>query len=216
MVSQATVQAHVNYGLAKAASALGAPNQWYRPTGPSNPISSPYLLGTLQVLYDINANLKQLVPRKRDKPEDWFGGFDATSVKVGDYMVDPTLGTFFITALDFFRPARMALCNRVLLIVRPAPPAKGPGFYGGNVVPTTLMTGWPAAVTQGTKGEAGEVKLPGDTRLPWVSILLPDAGIEIRTGDIITDDQPIPARYTISGTERTSQGWRLTAELGSP
>ena len=72
------------------------------------------------------------------------------------------------------------------------------------------------AVTQGTKGDAGEMKLPGDTRLGWVSILVPSvSGVQVRSGDVVTDAQALPQRYTISGVELTALGYRITAALAA-
>lgn len=218
MVSQATVQAKVNYGFAKAAAALGETCQWYRPSGANNPITAANLIGTWEILFDTAADMQQRAPRRREKPEDWYGGFDMSQFQIGDYLIRPNGEIRFISAFDSFRACRMVLCNHTISLARPAGPSPGTAYYGSDVTATetSLMTGWPAAVVQGTKGEAGETKLPGDTRLPWVTILVPDCGVELRTGDQALDDQTIPALYTLSGTERTAQGWRITAMLATP
>ena len=57
------------------------------------------------------------------------------------------------------------------------------------------------------------MQLPGDTRLPWVAILLPPTPVQLRSADIALDEQAMPMRYILSGTELTDLGWRMTATL---
>jgi hypothetical protein len=211
MVSQALVQSKANYGFARAAAALGAANAWYRPSDATAPIVSGNLRGAVTVLYDTSADLKQRQPSKREKPEDWFAAFDRTGVQVGDYLVDPELGTFFIASLEHFRPARVVRCNRVVGIAHPQPQPVGDSYYGGDQTGAAVpvLTGWPAALLNGTKGERSVTNLPGDVRAPWVNILLPaSAGISIAYGDVLTDD--LGRAYTLSACELTAEGWRLT------
>jgi len=49
------------------------------------------------------------------------------------------------------------------------------GAWPGDITAdeTALITGWPASIVQGTKGEKGEVNIPGDIRLSWFNIILP-------------------------------------------
>jgi len=153
MVSQATVQAKVDAGFAKAAAAIGVSSQWYRPTSPTNPLAAGNLLGTLQVLFDTNASLAQRNPRQRQKPEEWYGAFDTSGVAIGDYLVTPTPETLFITAMDLFRPARFVLTNQIVDIHAPGTmPGIGlvPG-YGGDIRPneTVVASGWPASLILG-------------------------------------------------------------------
>jgi hypothetical protein len=215
MVSQALVQAKTNYGLAKAASALGATCGWWRA---SNPLARADFMGQIIVLLDTAPDMQMRAPQTRTKPENWYGAFDTTNICIGDYIVDETEGTFFVGALDKFRVARLVSCNHTVSLYRPQNPVPGDGFYGGDRVRDELLlsTEVPASIIQGTKGEVGETKLPGDTRLPWFSVLLPAGFVQIRTGDILVDEQPIPARYTVSSIELTSMGWRLSAALATP
>jgi hypothetical protein len=219
MASQASVQGHVNLGFAILAAKLGAVCEQYRPVGAGNPLAAGNLLGTLPVLFDTNANMQQAQPRKRQNPESWYGAFDATDVLVGDYLVDAALGTFFVSAIDWFRPARMVLCNQVLTFSRPGAQTPGAGDYGGGqgATNTPLLTSWPAALIQGTKGEHGEAQLPGDVRLPWSVILLPaSGGVELLTGDWAVTAEVTPRFHTLSSCELTSGGWRFSAALANP
>lgn len=220
MVSQATVQAKVNTGFAKAAASLGVACQWYRPSGPTNPIVAGNLIGTLQVLFDTNPYMTQVAARRRDKPEEWFAAFDESQgVAIGDYLVTPTPETYFVATLDPFRPARMALCNRIISITNPAmQPTTGYNpIYGGDAIATEtpVITGFPAVVIRGSRGEPGDVKLPGDTKLPWEEVLLPAIpGATLRNDMIVTySDGTDSFRLILSLVELTSLGYRCTAIL---
>jgi len=141
------------------------------------------------------------------------GTSDPVSAAIGDYIIGLE-GTLFVAALQPLLPIFMVSCNRTINFLRPAS-ADGVGALGYNgadddASEQVLMSGWPASVQQGTKGEKGDAILPGDARSPWWSVLVPGvAGITLRSSDIITDD--LNRRYTISSAELTDLGWRLTA-----
>ncbi len=216
MVSQTTIQAKVNKGSAIATAKAGVACAWYRATSATNPLAGGNQLGTLQVLFDTSATMGQRTPRRRDKPEDWFGAFDITGIALGDYLVTPAAETFFVATLDPFRPARLVLCNRTVEISEPEP-MQGVGEiagYGGDLAKaeTVLASGWPCSIAQGNRVEPSSAGLPGDVRLPWTSVLLPAIpGVTLRNGLILTDDEEF--RRIISSTELTPLGWRCTAVL---
>jgi hypothetical protein len=110
-------------------------------------------------------------------------------------------------------PILCVQCNRMVSVLRVIQSdSVGVIGYGGDSsdVESALMSGWPASILQGTKGEANDARLPGDVRTPWWAILMPAfSGIILRTSDIITDD--IGRRYIISSAELTDMGWRITA-----
>jgi hypothetical protein len=216
MVSQATIQTKVNQGFSIVAAAAGTSCQWYRPSSAQSPILGGNWMGTLQVLFDTAPNLMQRTPRRRDKPEEWFGAFDTTGVAVGDYLTTPSSETVFIAAIDPFRPARLVLCNRTVDIRQPA--AKiGYGAiagYGGDTRAAEMVLAgcWPCAVVQGSKGETGDTRLPGDVKLPWSIVLLPTIpGVVLRNDLIMIDD--LNFRHVISQAELTPLGWRLSVVL---
>jgi hypothetical protein len=63
---------------------------------------------------------------------------------------------------------------------------------------------------EGTKGEKGDALLPGDIRLPWWKVIIPYVpGVLIKSMDILYDQ--FNQRFTVSSTELTELGWRLTA-----
>ena len=191
---------------------LGSPYSQYRPAGANNPTGSP--LATIPAWITADAAGKGLKANSYGKPV-WYSMHDPAVTQVGDYLIGP-LGTFFIASQDVPMPIQVVECNRTLSLSRPGGAAPGAGYYGGETAAalSPLAATWPASVLQGTKGEKGEVALPGDTRLSWVVILLPAIpGVQILMGDVLTSADTTPQYYTVSSTELTSLGWRLTAEL---
>ena len=223
-MSQSLIQAQVAYGYAQAARILGAPAPWYRPNGNGPVLVAGNSLGTLQVLLDTKADMSQTMPENFGKASDWFGGFDATNVLPGDYFVaahDSSVGKtpFFVAGLNWFRPARLVQCKRIVTVSRPGSQSPGPGYYGGDLTSTetVLVTGWPVAITDKGRRQAGETKLPGDMDLPWEEILLPPSfPVQIESMDILLDDQTQPVRYVVSAVEQTTLGWRLMARAAVP
>jgi len=216
MVSQALVQSKVYYGLGKAAAALGASCPWYRPNGVGAALASPNQIGTMNAGFQIpGANYMQ--PSRYAKAE-WWGLFDGNA-QVGDYLIEPRLGTFFIASLEPIHYPQCIRCNATLTFSRPGAGQPGLTYYGGDVTATEtpLITSWPASVLQGTKGNEGELRNPGDLRLPWFIILLPPTpGVELLPSDMVKSDDAIPRLFTLSSCELSALGWRLTASLANP
>ena len=202
------LQAKIYSGYGKAAQRIGPINTVYRATGALDPLGQT--VTTLYASYNAE-DMKYGRPNKYGKPT-WFGVFDGTLVKVGDYLTGPQ-GTFFVAAMQLTLPILMVECNSTLNFYR-APAKTGGGLqgYGGTTTGNRelLMSGWPASVLQGSKGEKGDAVLPGDTRSPWWTILMPYSnGIMLRTSDIGTDNHG--RQYIISSAELTDAGWRITA-----
>lgn len=207
----ATLQSRIYSGYAKAASRVGFSADQYRPTSASNPIAAGNKLRSLPASFNAE-DMAYGKPNKYGKAT-WYGLFDGSLTQVGDYLVNTQDGTFFIAAQQTALPILLVNCNRTINVLRPQQQTGvGAVGYGGNTdaTETALMTAWPASVLQGTKGEKGDVSLPGDVRNPWWAILLPHyAGVTLRSADIVTDD--LARRYVISSAELTDLGWRLTA-----
>lgn len=204
----AKLQSKIYAGYGKAAQRIGPPNTIYRATSAFTPMGANIV--TLPVSFNAE-DMKYGKPNKYGKPT-WYGLFDGTLARVGDYLVGQQ-GTFFIAEMQLTLPILMVECNRTINFLRSPDPA-GIGALGYNGTTTenevALMSGWPASVLQGTKGEKGDAVLPGDARSPWWTILVPQhAGVVLRTSDIATDD--LNRRYTVSSAELTDAGWRITA-----
>lgn len=204
----ATLQAKIYKGYGQAAKRIGYSYQQYRATSAGNPLATT----ALQSLYcSFTTNFNYNLPNKYGQAT-WLGLFDGSNVQPGDYLTGHG-GTFFVAAMQDTLPIYCVQCNRAVNVLRVSMDSGvGQVGYGGDTPGTEvpLMTGWPASVLQGTKGEQNELKLPGDVRTPWWAILMPAwPGVTLRTSDIITDD--LGRRYMISSAELTDMGWRITA-----
>lgn len=203
------LQAKVYAGYGKAAQRIGPLCQLYRPLSPTAPLANQ--LAPLYASFNAE-DFSYMRPNKYAKPT-WFCVADGRLLAVGDYLVDPLGKTWFIAALQTILPILAVDCNRTISMRRPQrQTGNGRLGYNGDTAAneTILMSGWPASVLQGTKGEKSETNLPGDTRSPWWTVLLPAwPGVVLRSADIITDD--LERRYVISSAELTDLGWRITA-----
>lgn len=209
----AAIQAKINRGAGIAARYLGTTHTIYRPRGIGNPLARANSLGTILADFKADFAFEGARPNLYGKAV-WGGLFDRTLTREGDYLVGDQ-GTFFVAAQQLHAPTACIQCNQVLTAKRPTRGTPGDDFYGGDILAdeTALMTSWPASVLHGTKGDRGDVGLPGDARLPWWAILLPAPadGPQLMMGDVLTDAQAAPRRYIVSSAERTDLGWRISA-----
>jgi hypothetical protein len=206
----AKIQDRVYRGYAKAASKIGLAHALYRPVGAAAALATGNLITTLPASFNAE-DMKYGKPNKYGKPL-WYAIVDGAQTQVGDYLVGPS-GTFFIAAQQALLPILAVQCSNTIDVLRPQQQTGvGAVGYGGDTDDneTPLLTGWPASVLQGTKGEKSETHLPGDTRTPWWAVLLPAlGGVTIKTNDLITDD--LGRRLIVSSAELSDLGWRLTA-----
>lgn len=216
-MDQATINAKVAFGLGKAAQYVGAPFELHRPGAPRDAIGGLWRIATLKAAFAADAKLTFTTAPLFGKL-DYYGTFDTAQTQPGDFLVHPQQGIYYIAAQEPMTIPHLMRCNRVLTFTRPNGGGTGADYYGGDVTAneTPLLTGWPAGLVQGTRGEAGPLKLPGDTRMPLMTIYVSAfPGVDLHAGDIATDDEPIPSRFTLSSVERTSLGYRLTGMLGA-
>ena len=200
-----------------AGQILGVPFSQYRATTANNPTASGNLLRSLPAWVTVDQAGRGGSAPLPGKPLR-YAMLDQSLVAVGDYLIGADGTTFFISYIGAAEPTQVVLCNKTASLYRPGSAAAGNDFYGGASPATLqpLMAAWPASVLQGAKGEVGEVKLPGDTRLPWAAILLPaTAGVQLLPGDWLITTDASPVQYTLSSCELTAQGWRLTASLAA-
>lgn len=201
-----------NIGPTIVGKILGDAYKQYRPTTALNPIVDGNILAQIPawITPDPKGNASRAPTYA--KPT-WFGMFDPTVTNAGDYLVGP-LGTFFISSQNVPQPIQVVLCNAIVSIFQPSG-VSGFGVqlgYGGDQrsTETPMATNWPASLLQGTKGEVGNTKLPGDAKMPWVALLLPAIpGVTFRNNLVIVDEEG--TRYIMSSTELSALGWRITA-----
>ena len=203
-----TLQKRVYRGYAIAAPRIGIAHDLYRPATALNPLATGNKIATLPVSFN-NEDFKYGRPSKYGDPT-WYAVVDGAQTRVFDYLKGPS-GTFFIAAQQALLPIFAVECNRTINVYRPQQQTGiGAVGYGGDTDAneTLLMQQWPASLLRGSKGDRNGVNLPGDVRSPWWEILLPYAGVQIRTDDVITCD--LGRRYIVSSAE-LDLGWRITA-----
>lgn len=202
------LQAKIYKGYGQAAKRIGFDYQQFRATSASNPLQST-ALQTLPASF--TTNFSYSAPNKYGQAT-WLGLFDARTFTPGDFLVGRQ-GTFFVAAMQDTLPIYCVQTNRVVSVTHVVQDQSvGLGAYSGGTkaAEVALMTGWPASILQGTKGEGNETKLPLDVRTPWWAILMTAyPGIILRTSDIIRDE--LGRKYIISSAELTDMGWRCTA-----
>jgi hypothetical protein len=207
----ALLQSKVYAGYAKAAAKIGLTFSQYRPTTGTAALAAGNKLGTLPVSFNAQ-DFGYSKPSKYGNAV-WYCLADGTQLAPGDYL-EGNGATYFIAAMQPLLPILAVKCNRVVTLYRPQQQTGvGAVGYGGNTAgnQTVIASGFPASILQGSKGEKGEVNLPGDVRSPWWILLLPNlpGALYLRTDDIVIDD--FGRRYTLSSVEQTELGWRMTA-----
>ncbi|MDR3538801.1 MAG: hypothetical protein P4L71_20060 [Acetobacteraceae bacterium] len=207
-----TIRSKIRAGYGKAALKLGESCAIYRPAGTTAAIVSGNLIATQLAAFDTKPTFSFVNPTNF-KNRLFYALTDATSIEVGDYLVSGGQ-TYFVATLDDIAPPMVVRCDRTLTIKRPQPGTPGYDYYGSNAASSeeTILTGWPAAVLTGTKGEGTISKLPGDVRAPWVLLMMPAAaGVQIQFADILYDDLATPSRYVVSNVIYSALGAEITA-----
>ena len=214
-MNNATLQAKLYAGYAKAALRLGPLCTHFRPTSAANPTAPANQIASIYAAFATEPTFTFAKPGTYAKPV-WYALVDGTQTQTADYLSDGTR-TFFVAAQEPLVPIVAVLCTNTISVARPSSdPGYGAQPYGGDVASqeVPLMTAWPGSILQGTKGEKSDTNLPGDTRMPWFSVLLPAwPGVMLADDDVLTDDAG--RRMKISSAELTGLGWRITAALAA-
>jgi len=210
MTLQATIQKAIYNGYQQAANVLGAPFDLFRPSGADTPIQQANRVGTFNASFDYSVYTFGK-PGLYGKPVA-YALIDGAQLEVGDYLQGDS-GTFFVATLQPLLPIAVVCCNATLNVLRPySAPGVGALPYGGDIrseeVP--VMTAFPGSVLTKSRGEKGEVNLPGDVKVAWFEVLLPYIGAEIKFADVIDMDNGM--RLKVGTVERTDLGFRLLAQ----
>jgi hypothetical protein len=197
-----TLQDLISRGMGNAARKLGAPFIVYRPNGPANPVASRNRV--IKLYASFNAQDESYRRVSGYGVPEWWGVYDASYTRPGDYMVGQGQ-TFFVSAQRPVLPVQCVLTNRTINVVRPRAPATG-GYAG--LVDTQafpLLSGWPASVLANGARSAGSST---EQRFGQWMLLLPILPVVPEAGDVVTDD--LGQTYVIGGTEQSGLGWRIT------
>lgn len=202
--------ARVNHGNGKAAQRLGSIVSHYHATSPFSPLNTT----PLQLLPASFVTDYSYMRAVRFGQAARIGIFDATLVSVGDFLVSPSEGTFYVAAMPPLQPILCVKAERLITLRRTTSEEPGIGMqeYGGTTTARekAIMTDWPASILFSRSGEHSPLRLPAETRSAGYSMLMPAfSGVHVQAGDFVSDDTG--RRYVITGTELTDMGWRLMA-----
>jgi hypothetical protein len=139
--------------------------------------------------------------------------FDAAYTQPGDYLVQEQ-GIWFIAAQQRLLPVLCVQTNRTVSFTRPTAPSNaGLNNYGGATTATNmpLLTNWPASVLGvAGRGHPG-ADLPGDSGVPYWTVLLPAfPGVTLHPSDLVNDD--LGRIAVVAAAELTALGWRVTVK----
>lgn len=204
----ATINAKIYAGRAQAALRLGLDYQLFRPTAAINPFAGSLL--TLKAAFNSGDN-NYAKPNLYGDPV-WFGDFDGRLTQRGDYLVRGQQ-IYFIAAMQPLLPIVCIDCNRIMSLVRePSAVSVGAVGYSGESPDTqvAVLSGWPAAVIAGGRGENAGTTLPASARNGGYRILLPTSvPVLINPSDVLIDD--LGRRYVVESAELTDMGYRILA-----
>jgi hypothetical protein len=201
-------------GLGLSARHVGLSADAFRPSGPLQPLAAQNRFLRLPATF--TSSRGQYGRTNEFGNALWYGIFDASYTRPGDYLVTGG-ATYFVASQAPLLPVLCARTNRILSISQPniqVSVARNP--YGGYTSggSTILMAGWPASIFGEGRSSHSITGLPADQGAPNWNVLLPSPrGIVLSPGDIITDD--LGRTAVISGSELTDLGWRITAKMAT-
>lgn len=202
------------WGLGRAARSAGRLADAFRPHGAFDPLNPTNRFLRLPATFE--AAHGGFSAANWFGEVTWFGIFDASYTRPGDYIV---LGSrrYFIASQEPLCPVLCVLTNRTISVSRPGVQtnvAANPygGFTAADAV--TLMERWPASVLAERKSGATKTGLPTDQTASYLDILLPSCpDVILSLGDLVSDD--LGRTATVNGSELTELGWRLSAKLAT-
>jgi hypothetical protein len=200
------LQDRVYWGLNRMANKMGRVTDAYRPDGNSNPIDrSNRFLQLLAAFSRADGNFAQPVGYE---VAVWRGYFDGSYTRAGDYLVQEQ-DIWFIASQHSLLPVLCVKTNRVLSITRQIVPATGASTSPTTTATSTnIISQWPASVL-GTETQGRPItQLPGDTRIPSATALLPSIhGQVLQSADVVTDE--LGTARIVVAAELSDLGWRL-------
>lgn len=203
------IQDRLYWGLGRAARFIGQTADAFRPAGAFEPLAAENRFLRLPALFE--------PPSRSGKRANgygeplWYGVFDGSYTKPGDYIV---VGAkrYFIASQDPMLPILCVLTNRTISIYQQTsqPGSSYAGYTGRDAV--AVMAGWPASVLDETRAAKSPTDLPTDQAIPYWTVLLPAVnGVVLVPGLLTIDD--LGRRGSITGTELTELGWRLSVRM---
>jgi hypothetical protein len=202
----AHLQDRLDWGMNRVANVLGRTTDAYRPNGPSDPLDRSHRFLRLRAAFSrADGNFGQAIGYGVAVCR---GYFDASYTRVGDYLVHDQ-ETWFIAQQQTMMPILCVRTNRIVSIARQATPATASSDgSSGNGTMLTLISNWPASFLGTSTEGRSPAQLPGDTRIPGWTTLLPSVhGRVLQPADIVTDE--LGTTGIIVAAELSDLGWRL-------
>ncbi len=208
------LQDRLYLGLGLSARHVGLSADAFRPSGPFQPLAARNRFLRLPATFTSS-------PGQYNRTNEfgnmlWYGVFDASYTKPGDYLVTGG-ATYFVASQAPLLPILCARTNRTISIARPNVQANIAGnAYGGYMLGSSiiLMADWPASILGEGRTSRSTADLPTDQGTPYWNVLVPSlVGVVLSPGDIITDD--LGRTAVISGSELTDLGWRIIARMAT-
>jgi hypothetical protein len=201
------IQPIVDFGYGLAATFLGQIYNHYRPQSTGPVLVNFNMIEQIPFMFDATPNFSQTRPHLYASDQTYYGAFDSTNTKIGDYFTNGGSYVFYVANWEPLRPPAMMLCNRVVTIQRPSGNGSVSNGYGGNTAPVTLLTGWPASIIKGGISNKPETGTPESINDHGMICYIPYY-VPIATYDIVIDD--LNRRYIIGENEQTELGYRLS------
>jgi hypothetical protein len=208
------LQDRLHLGLGLAARHIGRPTDAFRPTGALHPLATRNRYLRLPATF--TPSYGKFTRTNEHGNVLWFGVFDASYTRTGDYLVTED-ATFFVASQAPLLPVLCVRTNRTISIAQPKMQtniASNP--YGGYTPSSSvvLMDEWPASVISGGRTSHSTTDLPTDQGAPYWNVLIPSiAGVGLSPGDMINDD--LGRTAVVSASELTNLGWRISARMAT-
>jgi hypothetical protein len=206
------LQDRLYLGLGLSARHTGRIANAFRPSGPNCPLDKQNRFLKLPAAF--NSAKGNVTHANGYGDALWYGIFDASYTRPGDYIVLET-AVYFIGSQDPLLPVLCVRTNRTISVAKPRmqtnPAANAYGGYtSANSSP--LLDQWPASVFNESKSSSSITGLPTDQLIPYWTVLIPaTSGVTLSSGDVITDD--LGRTAFISGSELSNLGWRISAKM---
>lgn len=208
------LQDRLYLGLGRSARHVGRLADAFRPRGPLRPLDKANRFMRLPATF-MSAKGNSGRTNVFGDPL-WYGIFDASYTRPGDYIVSE-IGTYFIISQEPLLPVLCVKANRTISIVQPNVQSGPAGNAYGGFTPgavATLIDAWPASVLGENRTSASTTDLPTDQAVPYWNILLPAVAYPaVSPGDRVIDD--LDRTAIIVGTELSDLGWRISAKMAT-
>ena len=197
------------YGAGCAARRAGFLHDAYRPDGPAAPLTlEKRFLRLCVALAQPGGSMSSPAGFGAPFRQAWA---DWSYLQVGDYLAGPE-GVLFVAGIEPPKPMLVVMTNMVVDLVRAAAPVQAGLNHYGAMTPDNeqvLLKGFPASLLLGGVSDRTRAGLPGDTKLPGFTALLPAVpGVRPTLSDMLLDERG--DRFVICAVEQMDAVWRLS------